>query len=102
MGVGARMAATVVCLLAAVAVSPAAAAPAKGGFHRLVRATSQDPVLTDGRRWAAYVVDGQGTRVLDSGTGTSGTVDTPEGCDLGAVGHGILMWECHESRGAYP
>ena len=102
MGAGARLAAAAVCLLMAVAASPAAAAPAEGGFHRIVPMRTPDPVLTDGRRWAAYIVAGHGTHVVDDRTGAAYEVKTPPGCELAAVGHGILMWQCYTRRGAYP
>jgi hypothetical protein len=91
-----------VCLLLTAAAAPGPASAARGGFHRLVRAKVPEPVLTDGRRWAAYPVPGRRTRVVDDGTGTSYNVDTPPGCGLAAVGRGVLMWQCYEPRGAYP
>jgi hypothetical protein len=101
MGAGARLAATAICLLIAGAASPAPATAARGGFKRLVRTRTSDPVLTDGRRWAAYAAPGHVTHVLDD-RGPAYEVKTPAGCGLAGVGHGILMWQCREARGHYP
>jgi hypothetical protein len=102
MGGGARLAVAAVCLLLTATAAPGPASAAWGGFHRLVKGKVPEPVLTDGRRWAAYPVTGRRTRVVDDGSGTVYTVDTPSGCSLAAVGHGVLMWQCYEPRGAYP
>jgi hypothetical protein len=102
-GVGARLAAAAICLLIAGAASPAVAAPVQGGFHRIVPVKAPSPVLTDGRRWAAYVVPGDATHVIDDRTGASYTTSTPAGdCGLAAVGHGVLMWRCYEAHGERP
>lgn len=90
------LAAVVLTGVGAVA-TPAAAARAR--FKPLGRALG--PVYTDGVRYAAYQLDGDTTRVLDTRKRTSFDVSTPADCvaspgvgGVTAVGGGQVAWKC--------
>jgi hypothetical protein len=52
-------------------------------------------VLADGKRYAAWRTPDGATRVLNTRTGKSYEVATPEHCrDVVAVGGGYLVWQC--------
>jgi hypothetical protein len=70
--------------------------------------TAIAPARTDGVRYAAFDLDGDRTRVIDTKTGLSFTKANPPTCarrtgfaNLGvaALGDGYLLWECY---GQYP
>lgn len=55
------------------------------------------PVVT-GQRYAAYPLDFDTVRVVDSLTGVRLTIDHPSGCDLAAMSGRLVLWNCFKPR----
>lgn len=88
----------VLSLLLLAAAAPAAAA---AGQLRLRPLADGHGLSSDGARWAAWALPGEGgTRVFDAATGSTRTVPPPQDCeDAAAVGGGQLMFRCVDAEG---